>query len=148
MTVATDQFAKLAHRGQEAFSTALHVWQDVLRSYPRVAPSTEALPGLNATVDAAFDLAERVLAEQREFTKALISISTQTFETFTEQATRSATQTAEAAKGVGREETEAPARPTDNSARSAGETEQASASPVTPGATPKRPRASRQTDDV
>jgi hypothetical protein len=148
MVVATDQFAQFAHRGQEAYSTAVRAWQDTLRSYPRIAPSTEALPAVYATVDAAFDLAERVLANQREFTKTLISVGTQTVETITKQATWFATHTAEAAKDAGHEEAEVPTRPADNATQSADQTEPASVTPVTPGAAPKRPRTPRQTGDA
>jgi hypothetical protein len=145
MVVATDQFDRLAHRGQEAFSAAIRVWEDTLRSYPRVAPSSEALAVAYSTVDAAFDLAERVLANQREFTKTLISVGT---ETITNQATWFATHTAEAAKDAGHEEAEAPARPADNAAQSADQTEPASVTPVTPDAAPKRPRTPRKTGDA
>jgi hypothetical protein len=75
MTTTTDQFTQLAHRSQEAFFTAVRVWQNTLRPHPGATPSTEALPDIHPTVDRAFDLAARVLADQREFTKALASLA-------------------------------------------------------------------------
>jgi hypothetical protein len=147
MTVATDQFTQLAHRGQEAFSAAVRAWQNTLRSYPGAIPSTEALPDVDATVDAAFDLAARVLADQREFTKALVSVATQSFKTIAEQATQIADQ---AARGADvRAKADAPVRPAEPRDEAADRTEPASGpTGATQAAAPKRPRTGRRPDDA
>jgi hypothetical protein len=145
MTAPTDQFTQLAHRGQEAFSAAVRAWQNTLRSYPGAIPSTEALPDVDATVDAAFDLAARMLDGQREFTKALVSVTTQSFTTITEQATQVADQAARAADVPAK--VDAPVRPAEPRDQAAGRTEPASGSTAAaPAAAPKRPRDGRRTD--
>jgi hypothetical protein len=144
MTAPTDQFTQLADRGQEAFSAAVRAWQNTLRSYSGAAPSTEALPTVDATVDAAFDLAGRVLDGQREFTKALVSVATQSFKTITEQDTQIADQAARAADV--RAKVDAPVRPAEPRDQAADRTEPASG--PTPAAAPTRPRNGRRPDDA
>lgn len=147
MTAPTDQFAQLAHRGQEAFSATVRAWQNTLRSYPGAIPSTEALPDVDATVDAAFDLAARVLDGQREFTKALVSVATQSFKTITEQATQVAEQAARAADVSAK--ADAPVRLTEPRDQTAGRTEPASEpTRATPVAAPNRQRNGQRTDDA
>jgi hypothetical protein len=147
MSAPTDQFTQLAHRGQEAFSAAARAWQNTLRSYPGAAPSTEAMRDVDATVDAAFDLAARVLDGQREFTKALVSVATQSFKTITEQATQVADQAARAADV--RAKVDAPVRPAEPRDQAADRTEPASGpTGATPPAAPKRPRNGRRPDDA
>ena len=170
MTVPTDQFTQLAHRGQEAFSAAVRAWQNTLRSYPGAALSTEALSDVDATVDAAFDVAARVLDGQREFTKALVSIATQSFKAITEQATQVVDQAARAAdarakvdarvrQAEPRDEAtreadvpakaDAPVRLAEPRDEAAGRTEPASGpTRAAPAAAPKRPRNGRRTDDA
>ena len=147
MTAPTDQFSQLAHRGQEAFSAAVRTWQNTLHSYPGAAPSTEALPDVDATVDAAFDLAARVLDGQREFTKAFVSVATQSFKTIAEQATQIADQAArEADVRANADATVRPAEPRDQAAN---RTEPASGpTGATSAAAPKGPRNGRRTDDA
>ena len=147
MTAPTDQFTQLADRGQDAFSAAVRAWQNTLRSYSGAAPSTEALPDVDATVDAAFDLAARVLDSQREFTKALLSMATQSFKTITEQATQVADQAARAADVPGK--ADARVRPAEPRDQAASRTEPASGpTGAAPAAAPKRPRNGRRPDDA
>jgi hypothetical protein len=148
MTAPTDQFTQLAHRGQEAFSAAaVRTWQNTLRAYPGAIPSTEALPDVDATVDATFDLAARVLDGQREFTKAFVSVATQSFKAITEQATQLADQAARAADV--HEKADAAVRLTEPRDQTAGRTEPASGSTrAVPAAAPKGPRNGRRADDA
>jgi hypothetical protein len=147
MTVPTDQFTQLTHRGQEAFSATVRAWQNTLRSYPGAIPSTEALPDFDATVDAAFDVAARVLDGQREFTKALVSIATQSFKAITEQATQVADHAARAADVPAK--ADAPVRLAEPRDQAAGRTEPASGSTrAAPAAAPKGPRNGRRADDA
>jgi hypothetical protein len=135
-------------------------WQNALDSYPRATPSTEALPDVRATVEAAFDLAARVLAAQRELTKAFVSVATQTFKTIAEQVAQIADQTiwaghreADVSAKAG-----APVRPaeqrdqrpgwTEPPTGSNGATETAGPDPATPAAAPKRPGNVRRPDDA
>jgi hypothetical protein len=139
MTVSTDQFNQLAHRGQEAFSSAIRAWQNTLISYPAAIPSTEALADADATVDAAYDLAARLLADQREFTKALVSVATQSFTTIAEQATQIADQAAREADVPAK--ADAPVRPAQPRDQAADRTEPAGApTGAVPTGAPKRQR--------
>ena len=170
MTVSTDQFTQLAHRGQEAFSAAVRAWQNTLLSYPGAIPSTEAMADVDATVDAAYDLAERVLADQREFTKAFVSVATQSFKTIAEQATQIADQAAREAdvrakadapvrpaeprdqatqKADVPAKADAPVRPAEPRDQAANRTEPASGpTGATSAAAPKGPRNGRRTEDA
>ena len=167
MTVSTDQLTQLAHRGQEAFSAAVRAWQNTLLSYPGAISSTEAMADVDATVDAAYDLAERVLADQREFTKAFVSVATQSFKTIAEQATQIADQAAREADVRAKADAptrlaepreqeaeipakdDAPIRPAEPRDQAANRTEPASGpTGATPAASPKGPRNGRRTDDA
>jgi hypothetical protein len=91
MTAPTDQFVQLAQRGQEAVTAATRAWVDVLQSFAGV----DTRP--TAAVDAAFDAAERVLADQREFVKTLVTASVQVAETVFDQGSNAAKTVAEQA---------------------------------------------------
>lgn len=146
MTVSTDQFTQLAHRGQEAFSAAVRAWQNTLRYYPEAISSTEVLPDIDAAVDAAFDLAANVLADQREFTKALVSVATQSFMTIAEQATQIADQ---AARGADvRAKADDPVRPAEARDQAADRTPASGPTGAAPAAAPKGPHNGRRTDDA
>ena len=102
MTTATDTFTRLTRTGQETALTAVRRWQDAVRAYAGATKTQEVrLPDVQAAVDVTFDLAERVLGDQREFTKALLSQGTQAYEAMTEQATHAAKASADAAKPSG-----------------------------------------------
>src|SRR4051812_7495445 len=80
MTRARDQFAELTQRGQEVFAAAVHAWEQAARSLTTGAAAgvpKARLSDLGTTVDAAFDFAAQMLAEQREFTKSLMSAGSQ-----------------------------------------------------------------------
>src|SRR3954449_8371339 len=80
MTRARDQFAELTQRGQEGFAAAVHAWEQAARSLTTGAAAgvpKARLSDLGTTVDAAFDFAAQMLAEQREFTKSLMSAGSQ-----------------------------------------------------------------------
>jgi hypothetical protein len=62
------------------------------------------------TVDAAFDYAARVLADQREFTKALVAVGIRTIESVTEQATHATESVIAAGQDAAREATREPTR--------------------------------------
>ena len=75
MTETTDQFADLTRRGHEMFAAAAQAWQLAVRTAAGAAglPRGE-LPDVGATVDAAFDFAAQMLADQRDFTRTLMNV--------------------------------------------------------------------------
>ena len=96
MTTPNDQFVDIANRGQEAVTTAIHNWADNVQSFASKLTSGQSqLPNLQSVVDRYFDLAEKVLAGQREFAQQWASATLKATEAVTEQAQR-ATQSATA----------------------------------------------------
>ena len=76
MTRPDDQFAELVRRGREVFAAAVSAWEQAARSLASGAAggaSTARMRELGATVDAAFDFAGQMLAEQRNFAKSLMT---------------------------------------------------------------------------
>jgi hypothetical protein len=88
-----------------------------------------------------------VLADQREFTKALVSVATQSFKTIAEQATQIADQTARGADVPAK--ADAPVRPAEPGDQAADRTEPAGGpTGAAPAAAPKRPSNGRRTADA
>jgi hypothetical protein len=108
MTAPTDQILDLTRRGQEAAATAVRTWADALQSTTGLfaAGGPDKLPDLRAfvggNVEQAFDVAEKVLAAQRQLVKTVLTASAEATEAVTEQAVRTAqkvsAQTAQAAE--------------------------------------------------
>jgi hypothetical protein len=87
MTEANDRFAELARRGHEVFTAAVQAWEQAARSLAEAARRPEgSLPDIRASVDAAFDFAARMLADQREFTKTVMSLGSQVVTATTQRA--------------------------------------------------------------
>jgi hypothetical protein len=127
MTAPTEQILDLTRRGQEAVATAVRTWADAVQSATgSFAGGPDKLPELrtivDSSVDQAFDVAEKVLAAQRQLAHTVLAAGVQATEAVTEQAVRSAqkvsaqtenaaratTEAAEASSATG--ETEKPAR--------------------------------------
>jgi len=105
MTAPTEQFAEFAQRSQDAVTTAVRTWTQAVKAYSGAFAGRPAeLPDVQAAVNAAFDLAEQLLHDQRELVKAVLTAGAQAAEAFTEQtlrATQSLTaRTEEAAERV------------------------------------------------
>ena len=110
MTAPTEQILDLTRRSQEAVATAVRTWADTVQSVTGsfAAGSPDKLPDLRAfvdsSVDQAFDVAEKVLAAQRQLAHTILAAGAQATEAVTEQATRTAqqvsTQTVNAAEKV------------------------------------------------
>jgi hypothetical protein len=109
MTAPTEQILDLTRRGQEAVATAVRTWADAVQSATgSFAGGPDKLPDLRAfvdsSVDQAFDVAEKVLAAQRQLAHTVLAASAQATEAVTEQAVRTAqkvsTQTVNAAQNV------------------------------------------------
>ena len=89
MTAPTDQFVDIANRSQEAVTTAVRTWADTVQSFAsRLSSGQSQLPGLSSVVDQYFNLAEKVLANQREFVQQWASAAVKATEAVTEQAQR------------------------------------------------------------
>lgn len=109
MTAPTEQIFDLTRRGQEAVATAVRTWADAVQSATgSFAGGPDKLPDLRAfvdsSVDQAFDVAEKVLAAQRQLAHTVLAASAQATEAVTEQAVRTAqkvsAQTVSAAENV------------------------------------------------
>jgi hypothetical protein len=110
MTAPTEQILDLTRRGQEAVATAVRTWADTVQGVTGsfAAGGPDKLPDLRAfvdsSVDQAFDVAEKVLAAQRQLAHTVLAASAQAAEAFSEQAVRTAksvsTQTVSATESV------------------------------------------------
>lgn len=130
MTTQTDQLVQLTQRGQEAFGALLRAWQDAVATTAAITLPDPHLPDLQATVDAAFDHAARVLHDQREFTKALVAVGIRTVETVAEQATHVSESPIAAARDAAREATREPTRQAEAPQSTTAEIVPAKAAPV------------------
>jgi hypothetical protein len=82
MTDATDPFAELTRRGHQLFAAAVQAWEQAARSLAEAGRRPEGrLPEVRASLDAAFDFAAQMLAEQRDFARTLMSVTTQALTT-------------------------------------------------------------------
>ena len=70
MTTPQDKIANIAKQGQEAVTGAMRTWAETVQRLAGQAGGSA--PDVSAVVDNAFDLAERLLATQREFTKNML----------------------------------------------------------------------------
>jgi hypothetical protein len=102
MTAPTDQFVDIANRSQEAVTTAVRTWADTVQSVASTLSKQSPLPGLPSVVDQYFNLAEKVLANQREFVQQWASAAVEATEAVAEQAQR-ATQSVAARVANGAE---------------------------------------------
>jgi hypothetical protein len=110
MTAPTEQILDLTRRGQEAVATAVRTWADTVQGVTGsfAAGGPDKLPDLRAfvdsSVDQAFDVAEKVLAAQRQLAHTVLAASAQATEALSEQAVRTAqsvsAQTVNAAENV------------------------------------------------
>src|SRR4051812_23278189 len=80
MTEATDRFAELTRQGHQVFTAAVQAWEHAERSMAGAAgrPGGQP-PDVGASVDAAFDFAAQMLADQRDFTRTLMSAGAKAF---------------------------------------------------------------------
>jgi hypothetical protein len=78
MTNETKQYADLMQQGQEAVLAAVEAWTKTMQDVYTSLPATGGEFDLNESVDKMYDFTEKVLELQRDFTKKLISTSTDT----------------------------------------------------------------------
>lgn len=75
MTAATDHFSRIVQRSQEATATAVRAWADTLHEVSESIATENPLPraaDVQGAVDVWFDLADRLLAEQRAVVRSLV----------------------------------------------------------------------------
>jgi hypothetical protein len=127
MTAPSDQFVDIANRSQEAVTAAVRSWTDTVQSVAgKLTSGQSQLPDLQNVVDQYFDLAEQVLANQRQFAQQWASATVKATESVAEQAQRATRSVAphsangaEAAADSATETASAPAAKATASARAA-----------------------------
>ena len=95
MTASIDQFTDITRRSQEAWTTAARLWVDYVQSMTDtvassdgVAPKATSTASVQHYVDGVFDIAERLLSDQREFAQHWINATVRAGAAVTEQAVR------------------------------------------------------------
>jgi hypothetical protein len=89
MTAPTDQFIDITKRSQDAFTTVARTWADSMHSIAgAVLPADLPVPSVQPYLDGFFDLAEKVLSEQRDLAHHWINATLRATEVVTEQAVR------------------------------------------------------------
>jgi hypothetical protein len=89
MTAPTDQFIDMTKRSQDAFTTVARTWADSMQSIAgAVLPADVPVPSMQPYLDGFFDLAERMLSEQRDLAHHWLNVALRATEVVTEQATR------------------------------------------------------------
>jgi vacuolar-type H+-ATPase subunit H len=89
MTAPTDQFIDVTKRSQDAFTTVARTWADSMQSIAgAVLPADVPVPSMQPYLDGFFDLAERMLSEQRDLAHHWLNAALRATEVVTEQATR------------------------------------------------------------
>ena len=97
-----NRFSKIAQQGQEAVNGAVRTWAEAVQRLSGQQGTN--MPDVSAVVDNAFDLAERLLATQREFTKSVLQAvaagSSSAADATAETLNRAAEQGAQAGAGA------------------------------------------------
>lgn len=71
-------YTDLISQGQEALLAAVEGWSKTMQEVYTSLPTTAGDYDLNESVDKIYDFTEKVLEMQRDFTKKLITTSTET----------------------------------------------------------------------
>jgi hypothetical protein len=102
MTAPTDQFVDIAKRSQEAVTTAVRTWADTVQSFAgNISAGQSQLPDPAGLVDQYFDLAEKLLTNQRQLAQQFVTATLKAAETVQEQAQRATESvTAQTVNGV------------------------------------------------
>jgi conjugal transfer/entry exclusion protein len=89
MTAPTDQFIDITKRSQDAFTTVARTWADSMQSIAgAVLPSDVPVPSMQPYLDGFFDLAEKMLSEQRDLAHHWVNATLRATEVVTAQAVR------------------------------------------------------------
>jgi hypothetical protein len=73
MTIDTEQYTHFVEQGQDAVRTTFETWTNAVKTAVAQVPAFAAQFDAEAAVDRYFDLTEKVLETQRDFTKRLIA---------------------------------------------------------------------------
>jgi hypothetical protein len=73
MTIDTEQYTHFVEQGQDALRTTVETWTNAVKTAAAQVSALAAQFDAEAAVDRYFDLTEKVLETQRDFTKRLIA---------------------------------------------------------------------------
>jgi hypothetical protein len=75
MTSSRDTASDTSRRGQDSYADVIRLWADSFQKWVSSLPPPDpkVVNQLNQVVDNCFDIAERVLATQREFAKNFVA---------------------------------------------------------------------------
>jgi ElaB/YqjD/DUF883 family membrane-anchored ribosome-binding protein len=91
MTAPTDQFIDIAKCNQDAFNSVTRTWIDSIQSMTgNVGSGETAASNVHPYLDSLFDVAEKLLSNQRKFAHQWINAAVRATEAVTEQAARAA----------------------------------------------------------
>jgi hypothetical protein len=85
-TIQQDQFIEFAKSGQAAINEAVHTWAENVQAFAGTMLAQPKVPSAVEIVDNAFDVAEQLLATQRQFAKSLLAAGAQATEVASAQA--------------------------------------------------------------
>jgi len=88
MNAPTDELTRIANDSREAVTAALTSWTETAQRYATSFDAKNPVPAAadtQAVIDTAYDLAGKLLAEQRAFTATVITAGQQVAETAVEQ---------------------------------------------------------------
>ena len=101
MTAPTNQFIDMTKRSQDAVTTVARTWADSMQSIAgAVLPADVPVPSMQPYLDGFFDLAERMLSEQRDLAHHWLNAALRATEVVTEQATRASSTRAPSGSAV------------------------------------------------
>jgi hypothetical protein len=73
MTIDTGQYTHFLQQGQDAVRSTVETWANTVKTAAAQVPALAAQFDAEAAVDRYFDLTEKVLETQRDFTKRLLA---------------------------------------------------------------------------
>ncbi len=79
-TIQQDQFIEFTKAGQAAINEAVHTWAENVQAFAGTLLAQPKVPSAVEFVDNAFDVAEQLLATQRQFAKSLLAAGAQATE--------------------------------------------------------------------
>ena len=88
MNAPTDELTRIAHRSRDAVTAALNTWAEAAQRYAADFDARHPVPDAaetQAAIDAAYDLAGKLLAEQRAFATSVIAASKEATEAAAER---------------------------------------------------------------
>ena len=84
MSTPTEDLSRIANNSRDAVTAALNTWAEAAQRYDAKHPVPDAAE-TQAAIDAAFDLAGKLLAEQRAFATSVVAASKEATEAAAER---------------------------------------------------------------